>query len=431
MINKKTLFLVFAIFLAAYSFAQDTIKIMQYNLLNYGTTTGYCSESNNNTHDKDESIRTILEYVRPDIIAVNEFSKLPIIQTNFINNNLNIKGVNYWKSDNIINHAQSDIINHIFYNSDKMALNKHTYIADEPRDIDVYELYFKTNTLSMGDTTKLIYIIAHLKAGEGATNEGKRNAAAQKIMNYLANNHASDNVVISGDFNMYSADEPAYQKFTQSSTYGGALLIDPLGNQINNWGTGDFASYYTQSTHSSSNGCAAGGGLDDRFDIILISDEVRFGNKGIRYVTNSYEAVGNDGYHYNHSVNTGYNVAVGSEVANALYTVSDHLPVSITVTLTNPLGIDEPSQNANFCLHASPNPARDHITLHFNSDEPQIITFYILTTTGLTANTVQTYCESGSNTFRINTSNLVDGFYIVRMTNGKGQAAYCKVVVRK
>ena len=337
----------------------------------------------------------------------------------------------YWKSDDIINHIHSDIINHIFYNSDKMVLSKHSYIAAKYRDVDVYEFYFKTTTLSMGDTTKLTYVIAHLKAGTGETNASERNVTAQKIMNYLANNHASDNVILSGDFNLYGADEPAYYNFTQSQSYGNALLIDPIASEIGNWGSGYFASHYTQSTHSESNGCAAGGGLDDRFDLILISDEVRFGNKGIRYVTDSYEAVGNDGHHYNHSVNTGYNIAVNSEVADALYTVSDHLPVSIKVTLSKPLGTDESIHNDNFCLFASPNPASDHISLHFNCDEPQIITFDILTTTGLTANTVQTYSESGNNTFRINTSDLADGFYIVRMTNGKGQTAYCKVVVRK
>lgn len=432
MLNSRIFTLILTFLFCTLSYAQDTIKIMQYNLLNYGVTTYYCSESNNNTHDKDESIRTILEYVRPDIIAVNEFSKLPLIQTNFINNNLNIKGVKYWKSDNIINHAQSDIINHIFYNSDKMVLNKHSYIADDLRDIDVYELYFKTTTLSMGDTTKLIYIIAHLKAGEGATNEGKRNAAAQKIMNYLANNHASDNVVISGDFNLYGADEPAYQKFTQSSAYGGALLIDPIGNEIStgSWNNSYMSDYHTQSTHSSNNGCAASGGLDDRFDLILISDEVRFGNKGLRYVTDSYEAVGNDGYHFNRAINAGYNYVVSDDVADALYTVSDHLPVSLQITLSNPLGIED-QQNNTLVLLASPNPASDHVTLRFNSDEPQILSFDIMTTTGIIADRQQTYCENGDNSFRISTSTLPDGFYIVRMTDREGKTAYCKIVVKK
>lgn len=414
-------------------YAQDTIKIMQYNLLNYGITTGYCSEANNNLRDKDESIRTVLGHVLPDILAVNEFSKVQQLQTDFLNKNLNIKGVKYWKSDNIINHAQSSIINHIFYNSDKMVLKRHNYIAAKYRDVDVYEFYFKTTTLSMGDTTKLVYVVAHLKAGSNNTDIADRNVTAQKIMNYLADNHTTDNVIISGDLNLYGADEPAYQKLTQSSAYGGALFIDPIGNEIStgSWNTGSMTDYHTQSTHSDNNGCFASGGLDDRFDLILISDEVRYGSKGLRYVTDSYEAVGNDGYHYNRSVNAGNNYAVDNEVADALYTVSDHLPVTIEMTLTNPLGIDEEQQNPAFTLFASPNPANDHVTLHFSNYEPQIVTFDVMTITGLVVATSQTYSDKSSNTHRINTSHLADGFYIVRMTGENGQAVYCKMIKQK
>lgn len=412
--------------------AQDTIKIMQYNLLNYGVTTSYCTTTNNNTQDKDEGIRAILDHVKPDIIAVNEFSKLPLMQTNFISNNLNINGVTYWMSDNIINHAQSDIINHIFYNSEKMVLDKHSYIAVKYRDVDVYEFYFKTNTLSMGDTTRLTYLIAHLKAGTGDTNVSERNVTAQKIMNYLVGSHGSSNVMISGDFNLYGADESAYATFTQTATYGNALFVDPIGDVITNgvWNTSSMANYHTQSTHSDNNNCAASGGLDDRFDVILISDEVRYGNKGMRYVTNSYEAVGNDGRHYNKSINAGYNYAVGTNLANYLYNVSDHLPVTLKVVLSNPLDINN-VQNTSVRLFAYPNPAKDHVTLHFGSDEPQIVSFDIMTTTGIVVSSDKTYCESGDNSFRIGTSNIPDGFYIVRMVCSDGKTAYCKIVVRK
>ena len=55
--------------------AQDTITVMQYNLLQYGNYQGYggCSESTNNTQHKDECIRDILDYVKPDILGVCEF----------------------------------------------------------------------------------------------------------------------------------------------------------------------------------------------------------------------------------------------------------------------------------------------------------------------------------------------------------------------
>ena len=46
--------------------AQDTLTVMQYNLLEYGNyNSGFaeCYETNNNTQRKDECIRLLLDYV--------------------------------------------------------------------------------------------------------------------------------------------------------------------------------------------------------------------------------------------------------------------------------------------------------------------------------------------------------------------------------
>ena len=52
--------------------SQDTIKVMHYNLLNYGNTTSYCTTTNNSIFDKDVYMKTIVDYVRPDVITCNE-----------------------------------------------------------------------------------------------------------------------------------------------------------------------------------------------------------------------------------------------------------------------------------------------------------------------------------------------------------------------
>ena len=60
---------------------QSTITVMQYNLLQYGNyASGYadCYETNNNTQEKDEAIRTILDYVNPDILTVCEQRNLAV-----------------------------------------------------------------------------------------------------------------------------------------------------------------------------------------------------------------------------------------------------------------------------------------------------------------------------------------------------------------
>ena len=97
--------------------AQDTLTVMQYNLLYYGNyNSGFaeCFETNNNTQRKDECIRTLVDYVKPDIFTVCEFGATQQLLNDFLRHNLNINGANYWQSDNIINYAGSNIINHLF-----------------------------------------------------------------------------------------------------------------------------------------------------------------------------------------------------------------------------------------------------------------------------------------------------------------------------
>ncbi len=48
----------------------------------------------------------------------------------------------------------------------------------------------------------------------------------------------------------------------------------------------------------------------------------------------TYIPYGNDGLHYNDSINQPPNNAVGQEIANALHYSSDHLPVIASFTFT-------------------------------------------------------------------------------------------------
>ena len=110
---KTTLFLVLLLLMSWFALAQDTLTVMQYNLLYYGNP-AICDEYVNNTQHKDECIQTILDYVKPDILTVCEFGATQELQNSFLRHNLNINGSNYWQTDNIINYANSYIINHIF-----------------------------------------------------------------------------------------------------------------------------------------------------------------------------------------------------------------------------------------------------------------------------------------------------------------------------
>lgn len=351
-------------------FSQETITVMQYNLLQYGNYQQYggCSENTNNTQRKDECIRTLLDYVKPDILTVCEFGATQQLQSEFLRHNLNINGVNYWKTDNILNYASSNLINHIFYDSRKMELKRHVALRTVPRDSDVYELYLKTPSLVAGDTIKLVCIVTHPKAGDGNDDADSRLATMQAIMDYVNQNHSRDNVLVMGDFNMYSAYEKGYRLLTQTYTNYDALFCDPLAGEggVGAWNNNaQFAQFHTQSTRSGSTTCFSSGGLDDRFDFILMSDEIYMGFNKIKYVNRSYYAVGNDGNHFNKSIIQNGNAAVPAEVAQALYDGSDHLPVTMKLTVYSQLDVEEQTLGS-FMVY--PNPTSKQLTVSVEGD---------------------------------------------------------------
>ena len=433
MMRIKTIFILFGLLLGFLSVnAQDTLTVMQYNLLYYGNyNSGFadCYETNNNTQRKDECIRTIVDYVKPDIFTVCEFGATQQLQNAFLRHNLNINGVDYWQSDNIINYAGEDIINHIFFDSRKLGLSKHIALRTQPRDTDFYELYLKTPSLAAGDTVKLICIVAHLKAGQGY--EASRRAQIQTAMDYLNQHYPHDNALIMGDFNMYGASESGYRLLTQTYSNPGILFIDPLGSAgVGEWNcNGQFAAYHTQSTRSYSDECFSGGGLDDRFDFILMADEIKFSYNHMRYVNNSYHAVGNDGRHYNQSVNQGSNTAVPTEVAEALFDGSDHLPVTMKIAVDVHLGVEDHEVQSLYATVA-PNPARDRASVTFFNPAQGQVRFELYSLQGQLLQREAAAFGEGTQQYELSLQDLTKGFYLLRIRHHNGWGQTVKLVVQ-
>ena len=430
--KRKTLLIVMLTLKMAWpAMAQDTLTVMQYNLLYYGNyQSGFaeCFETNNNTQRKDECIRTIVDYVKPDIFTVCEFGATQALQNAFISHNLNINGANYWQSDNIINHAGSNIINHIFYDSRKMGLKRHVALRTNPRDTDVYELYLKTPSLAAGDTVKLICIVAHPKAGQGY--ESQRRALMQVAMDYLSQHYPKDNALIMGDFNMYGANESGYRLLTQTYSNPEVLFIDPLANVggVGEWNNNSqYAAFHTQSTHNYSDDCFSSGGLDDRFDFILMADEIKFSYNHLRYVNGSYHAVGNDGRHFNQSVDQGTNTAVPAEVAEALYDCSDHLPVTMKIAVDVHLGVEDRKEEG---LQASvaPNPATDRTKVYFFNPNDGEVCFELYSLQGQTVSRATSLFNSGTQQFELDLHNIPKGFYLLRISHNDGRKQTLKMV---
>ena len=413
--------------------AQDVLSVMQYNLLEYGNyQSGFadCYETNNNTQRKDECIRTLLDYVKPDIFTVCEFGATQQLLNDFLRHNLNINGANYWQSDNIINYAGSNIINHIFYDSRKMGLKKHVALRTNPRDTDVYELYLKTKSLAAGDTIRLVCIVAHPKAGMGY--EANRRALMQIAMDYVNQNYPTDNVLIMGDFNMYGASESGYRLLTQTYSNPNICFMDPLSTVggVGEWyNNSQFAPFHTQSTRSYSDECFSSGGLDDRFDFILMADEIAFSYNHLRYVQGSYKAIGNDGYHFNMSINQGYNASVPTEVAEALYDGSDHLPVTMKIAVDVQLGVEDHEAQSLFATVA-PNPASDKAVVHFFNPAQGDIQFELYSLQGqMMQRTANTFGE-GSQQYELSLEGVTKGFYLLRIRHDNGCGQTVKLVVK-
>lgn len=117
----KNLLTVLITFLSFPVFSQDTLQVMQYNLLNYGNFYSDCTTSTNSVSTKNIHLKTITKYVKPDILTVNEISDDVNYHQLILDNVLNTDGVNYYRKAVSFNYAQSDIVNMLYYNSKKTS----------------------------------------------------------------------------------------------------------------------------------------------------------------------------------------------------------------------------------------------------------------------------------------------------------------------
>jgi hypothetical protein len=142
------------------------------------------------------------------------------------------------------------------------------------------------------------------------------------------------------------------------------------------WNDSAYSSYHTQSPRIRSFGGGATGGLDDRFDLMLFSSSIIAPGR-ITYQNGSLTPVGNDGLHYQDSINRPPNAAVSQSVANALHNASDHLPVYAEFDFAPVIGVEEIAKG-DIGLIVFPNPSGNEVMLScmFLQAGPLTITVY-------------------------------------------------------
>ena len=311
-----------------YTHSQDTVRVMAYNILRYGANgVGGCTPIG--VTARNQWFTDVLSETKPDIFGVNEIAPTDGAFSPAANISLNVlpnvpdKGPHY-EATQINFDGNQDICNMMYYNSQKVGLSTQAFInvSGTARNLDYYKFYYKSAEPIM-DSAFIHVILVHFMASSAAARENQATAA----MNFLDNSlgGAQDNYIIMGDMNLSSGATTAYQIMANHSNVD-VRMRDPLN--LTSWNQNYV---YTQSTTPSTGDCRAGGGLNDRFDIILCSNALINNSLGMSYVSGSYWSVGNP-----HSPNPQLSTA-GQIGINGM---SDHHPVLMDIAVSQAVAND-------------------------------------------------------------------------------------------
>ena len=288
-------------------YSQDTVKVMTYNLLNY-----------NGSVVKDNSFRKIVKYSNPDILVAEEVISQSAVN-NMLGNVMNFYTPGLYSAGTFFNGYDTD--NAIFFKSSKFTFLYNFVIQTTLRTINLFGLVHNQT----GNTIKLLAV--HLKASNSTSDQQQRLSEVNALRSFTNSLPNGDEFAVLGDFNIYTSTEPAYQRLLQTEVGSEGHFIDPL-NLSGTWNQSSYAPFHTQSSRIRAlSDSGSTGGLDDRFDMILNSKGLTE-EGGIKYIPGSLKPLGNDGNHYNDSINQRPNTSVPDSIADAIYYGSDHLPVT-------------------------------------------------------------------------------------------------------
>lgn len=382
---KKNYILVFFAFSSLLSFAQEQFKVMAYNSLYLSTSADDLARL--------PYFKKIMDAVQPDILVLEEVESQAAVNA-FKANALNAT------------YACGTFIDG--YDSDKCLcykMNKFTFVSNTPiqtslRDINM----FKVVNIATGDTLRVFAV--HLKASDGVTEAADRNAEIQKLRLVTNQLTLQQDWIVVGDFNLYRSTEQAYQLLKSPNGSVNGYVIDPI-NMTGEWGVSAYAQYHTQSPRVESFGGGVTGGLDDRFDLILYSKSIA-NPGGLEYVANSEKPYGNDGQHYNKSINAApTNTAVSADIADALYYASDHIPI-IAEFKYLPASLE---QQSAFNSSIFPNPVTNNIQIQTDVFIQEII---------ITDLSGKSILNLNGNVSFVDVSHLNQGIYLMKITTDKG-----------
>lgn len=300
--------LILLILLTTFLSAQDTVTIVYYNILWYPRT----------EETRDEHYVRILDELDADILVLTEMR--PNGLEPFLNNVIGeIHDIDYAQSSF---HPCGDSDVQLYYNADLFHLLEQHFIDANTRDLNEYVLGYRKD-----ESIRLNVIGAHLKASKGDHEEELRFRQCRNYREHMSDNTEDHYIIFGGDLNFYSSDEKGFQRLIMS---GDDQLFDPIA-LIGDWHANqEFAITHTQSTRTEGFGA---GGMDDRFDFILVNSAILDQESEVRYIEGTYFAYGNSGNLLDKAIDDPINTSLSPELLLALKEASDHIPVVMQICI--------------------------------------------------------------------------------------------------
>ena len=168
--------------------------------------------------------------------------------------------------------------------------------------------------------------------------------------------------------------------------------------------------------------------MNDVYDHIFPTGSFMYGTDNIQYVPGSYKVIGQDGNHVGLALtDKPKNKIVPSAVLNALYYMSNHLPVEIKLAVSSPSltnGIDEKEISSDISTWI--NSGKLYITIQEN--DPLLNTRSSIALYDMGGNEVYSNSMFLKTSNSMNVASISQGTYILRIVNDGGKVYTKKII---
>lgn len=392
-------------------YSQTNVKTMFYNLLYYPS---------GDPQNREDILKDILDTYQPDIFTVCEL-ETEVGADEILTQSIQSSRPNFARATFINNQSNQNADNQlnqmVYYNTDKFILESQVTHITYVRDIMQYTLLLKTVDQAT-NPIRIEYFVTHFKSSDGNANKNIRLDMANVFTAVLESLDPDAYVVFSGDFNLYTSSEPAYQEILDVTN--DIVMIDPINDNsvLQSWSndTPTYTAMHTQATRVyQQNGNGAYSGLDDRFDFSFISENLTTSTE-LFYVDGTYDAYGNNKNCYNLDISDQSCTGTYTQsLRDNLYLMSDHLPVVMELfTPQNILNVENYTVNYLFKIQGS-NLIQNNVSILIN-DNLYNSKLTIYNHLGQIVKVIKT---STNNEINIDTNNLSTSLYVIRPENSK------------